>query len=170
MSYISSTDVRLILTAVNRSLDALQASATQVRLEPDSEAAKRNAVFYKQRPGVTGKDFIPREVGWIIKCIGRLPVLYCACHNLSLSPLPLSLSPPPSLSPWLQDVMPVIKKQELEHSFVHIVDEVSGHLIEIMEAEERGATNEDEGTDEILVWGMGMRHRGFGVYKGGTND
>ena len=47
--------------------------------------------------------------------------------------------------------MPAIKKRELEHSFVHIVDEVSGHLIEIMEAEERGATNEDEGTDEILV-------------------
>ena len=62
--------------------------------------------------------------------------------------------------------MPAIKKRELEHSFVHIVDEVSGHLIEIMEAEERGATNEDEGTDEILGWGMGMRHRGFGVYKG----
>jgi hypothetical protein len=55
--------------------------------------------------------------------------------------------------------MPVIKKRELEHSFVHIVDKVSGHLIEIMEAEERGATNEDDGTDEILVWGMGMRHR-----------
>ena len=68
----------------------------------------------------------------------------CACHNLSLT-----LSP--SLSLVLQDVMPAIKKRELEHSFVHIVDEVSGHLIEIMEAEERGATNEDEGTDEILV-------------------
>lgn len=54
--------------------------------------------------------------------------------------------------------MPIIKKQELEHSFVHVIDEVSGHLIEIMDAEERGATNEDEGTDEILVWEMGMRH------------
>ena len=50
------------LGAVNRSLDAIQASATQVRLESDSEAAKRNAVFYQQRPGVTRKDFIPRQV------------------------------------------------------------------------------------------------------------
>ena len=47
--------------------------------------------------------------------------------------------------------MPVIKKQELEHDFVGIFDEVSGHLIEIMDAEVRGATNEDEGTDEVLV-------------------
>ena len=55
--------------------------------------------------------------------------------------------------------MPAIKKRELEHSFVRVIDEVSGHLIEIMEAEERGATNEDEGTDEILVWEIGMRHK-----------
>ena len=52
----------ILLIIVNRTLDALQASATQVRLEPDSEAAKRNAVFYQQRPGVTRKDFLPREV------------------------------------------------------------------------------------------------------------
>ena len=63
----------------------------------------------------------------------------------------------------LQDVMPIIMQRELEHGFVHIIDEVSGHLIEIMEAEERGATNEDEGTDEILVWEMGMRHDNYVV-------
>lgn len=61
----------------------------------------------------------------------------------------------PSLSfpvhPSSQDVMPVIERQELEYNFVHMIDEVSGHLIELMDAKERGATDEDEGTDEILV-------------------
>ena len=50
------------LLLVNRSMEAIQSSATQVRLEPHSEIAKRNAVFYRQQEGVTRKDFVPREV------------------------------------------------------------------------------------------------------------
>ena len=49
--------------------------------------------------------------------------------------------------------MPVIKNQELEYNFIHVIDEMSGHLIELMEAEQRGATNEEEGTDAVLVGG-----------------
>ena len=49
-------------TAVNESLAAIQASATQLQLEPHSEVAKKNAVFYRQQHGVTRKDFKPREV------------------------------------------------------------------------------------------------------------
>ena len=148
---------------MNRSLDAIQASATQVRLEPDSEAAKRNAVFYQQRPGVTRKDFIPRQVKhlktttvvlWLllnIYCHASSPLSYTLP---TLTPSYLAVSSPSLSFPIhlsSQDVMPVIERQELEYSFVHMIDEVSGHLIELMDAEERGATDEDEGTDEILV-------------------
>ena len=49
-------------TAVNESLAAIQASATQLQLESHSEVAKKNAVFYRQQHGVTRKDFKPREV------------------------------------------------------------------------------------------------------------
>ena len=47
--------------------------------------------------------------------------------------------------------MPAIERRELEHSFIRVFDELSGHLVEIMGAEERGATAEDDGTDEVLV-------------------
>ena len=50
------------MSAVNASLPAIQASATQLQLEPHSDVAKKNAVFYRQQHGVTRKDFIPREV------------------------------------------------------------------------------------------------------------
>ena len=50
------------MSAVNASLPAMQASATQLQLEPHSDVAKKNAVFYRQQHGVTRKDFIPREV------------------------------------------------------------------------------------------------------------
>ncbi|XP_064389376.1 cartilage-associated protein-like [Halichondria panicea] len=46
---------------LNRSRDAVSAVATRVRLDPSNEEARRSAVFYKQRPGVTTKDFKPRE-------------------------------------------------------------------------------------------------------------
>ena len=46
----------------NQSLQALQSSAAHSRLEPTNEAAQRNSVFYLQQPGVTRKDFKPREV------------------------------------------------------------------------------------------------------------
>ncbi|CAI8035393.1 Prolyl 3-hydroxylase 1 [Geodia barretti] len=50
------------MSAVNASLPAIQASATQLQLEPHSDVAKKNAVFYRQQHGVTRKDFIPREL------------------------------------------------------------------------------------------------------------
>jgi len=43
-------------------MEAIQCSATQVRIEPHSEVAKRNAVYYRKQEGVTRKDFVPREV------------------------------------------------------------------------------------------------------------
>lgn len=93
---------------LNRSMDAVQASATQVRLEPDSEVARRNAVFYRQQPGVTRKDFLPRE-----------------------------------------DVLPHIKELEAEHAFLHVVDELSGHLLEV---EGEGVVNaEGDQDDELLL-------------------
>lgn len=42
---------------LNQSIAAVEASATQSRLEPDSEVAKRNAVFYRQQKGVSRNDF-----------------------------------------------------------------------------------------------------------------
>lgn len=45
----------------NQSLQALQASAAHVALEPENESAKRNSVFYLRQPGVTQKDFKPRK-------------------------------------------------------------------------------------------------------------
>ena len=50
------------MSAVNTGLPAIQAWATQLQLEPHSDVAKKNAVFYRQQHGVTRKDFIPREV------------------------------------------------------------------------------------------------------------
>ena len=47
---------------VNQSLQALQASAAQVRLEPTTKMPQRNSVFYLRQPGVTRKDFAPRKV------------------------------------------------------------------------------------------------------------
>ena len=50
------------LLPVNQSLQALQASAAQVRLEPTTKMPQRNSVFYLRQPGVTRKDFAPRKV------------------------------------------------------------------------------------------------------------
>ena len=55
------------MSAVNASLPAIQASATQLQLEPHSDVAKKNAVFYRQQHGVTREDFIPREVYTVCK-------------------------------------------------------------------------------------------------------
>ena len=46
------------MSAVNASLPAIQASATQLQLEPHSDVAKKNAVFYRQQHGVAHKVFI----------------------------------------------------------------------------------------------------------------
>ncbi len=54
--------VRVLCLLVNESLQAVQASAAHVKLEPNSKVAKRNSVFYLRQPGVTKKDFKPREV------------------------------------------------------------------------------------------------------------
>ena len=48
--------------SVNQSVAAVEASATQARLEPNSEVAKRNGVFYRQQKGVTRNDFNVRKV------------------------------------------------------------------------------------------------------------
>ena len=50
------------LLPVNQSLQALQASAAQVRLEPTTKMPQRISVFYLRQPGVTRKDFTPRKV------------------------------------------------------------------------------------------------------------
>ena len=50
-----------------------------------------------------------------------------------------------------QDVLPHIEKLEEEHAFLHIVDEVSGHLTEVGGAEGDGERNEVEGNDVELV-------------------
>ena len=50
------------LLPVNQSLQALQASAAQVHLEPTTKMPQRNSVFYLRQPGVTRKDFTPRKV------------------------------------------------------------------------------------------------------------
>ena len=55
------------MSAVNASLPAIQASATQLQLEPHSDVAKKNAVFYRQQHGVIREDFIPREVYTVCK-------------------------------------------------------------------------------------------------------
>eukprot|EP00731_Ephydatia_muelleri_P019626 Em0012g451a len=46
---------------LNQSVAAVEASATQARLEPNSEVAKRNGVFYRQQKGVTRNDFNVRK-------------------------------------------------------------------------------------------------------------
>ena len=51
---------------MNQSLAAAEASATQTRLEPDSEVAKRNGVFYRQQKGITRNDFNVRKVNILI--------------------------------------------------------------------------------------------------------
>jgi leucine proline-enriched proteoglycan (leprecan) len=88
---------------LNASLPAIQASATQVELEPHSDVAKKNAVFYQQQQGVTRKDFIPRE-----------------------------------------DVQPMIEAIELEHAFMHILDDLSGHLHEFGEESPGGDVYQDD--------------------------
>ena len=55
--------------------------------------------------------------------------------------------------------MPAIEQRELEQSFIRVFDDVSGHLMDVMEAEERGATDEDDGTDEVLVGGFSCRRQ-----------
>ena len=47
---------------MNKSKEAVHASAAHVMLEPKSQSAKGNSVFYLRQPGVTKKDFVPREV------------------------------------------------------------------------------------------------------------
>jgi leucine proline-enriched proteoglycan (leprecan) len=87
---------------LNTTLPAIRASATQVQLEPHSEVAKKNAVFYRQQMGVTRNDFIPRE-----------------------------------------DVQPLIQAIDQEHAFMHVLDELSGHLEQFGEERERGEEDED---------------------------
>ncbi|CAI8019392.1 Prolyl 3-hydroxylase 1 [Geodia barretti] len=88
---------------LNASLPAIQASATQLQLEPHSDVAKKNAVFYRQQHGVTRKDFIPRE-----------------------------------------DVQPLIESMDLEHSFMHVLDELSGHLEQFGEERQGGEEGQDD--------------------------
>ena len=63
------------LLPVNQSLQALQASAAQVRLEPTTKMPQRNSVFYLRQPGVTRKDFTPRNVCSYV----------CACERVEFS-------------------------------------------------------------------------------------
>lgn len=82
--------------SVNQSVAAVEASATQARLEPNSEVAKRNGVFYRQQKGVTRNDFNVRKVNDILKecridseiCNAAcLPCLYRDTQNTTHMPL-----------------------------------------------------------------------------------
>ena len=70
---------------MNRSVDAVVASAARARLDPDNEDAVRSAVFYKQRPGVSSRDYKIREVLHTVTLLHSHSLTHSLTHSLSLS-------------------------------------------------------------------------------------
>lgn len=139
---------------MNQSLEAVQASAAHVRLEPDSEVAKRNSVFYLRQPGVTKKDFFPKQASGLSLFLATLEWsqttadfkkffqnLKWRAQNFAIHSVQYILCPPPSP---LQDMLAEVEKREADLKMLQLYKEATGHG-----SDSAGKDQEKEESDDL---------------------